>query len=149
MNSYWMFWIGRVRGARSASSICDFWKMTFRDLTAFFSFLLRENVVFFQIFLLRSIKAYLCANINFDSVDFSGRRPEEVISFFWRSVYKHFKPNSYNLFIINIILRNLLMIVYCFIFINSLFHQRPFLPLMLIKMQGPQPTGPLSWLCRE
>ena len=25
--------------------------------------------------------------INFDSVDFSGRRPEEVISFFWRSVY--------------------------------------------------------------
>ena len=31
---------------------------------------------------------YLCANmINFDSVDFSGRCPEEVISFFWRSVY--------------------------------------------------------------
>ena len=28
-------------------------------------------------------KAYLCANIiNFDSMDFSGRRPEEVISFF-------------------------------------------------------------------
>ena len=25
--------------------------------------------------------------INFDSVDISGRRPEEVISFFWRSVY--------------------------------------------------------------
>ena len=25
--------------------------------------------------------------INFDSVDFSERRPEEVISFFWRSVY--------------------------------------------------------------
>ena len=25
--------------------------------------------------------------INFDSVDFSGRHPEEVISFFWRSVY--------------------------------------------------------------
>ena len=34
---------------------------------------------------LRSIKAYLCANIiNFDAVDFSGRRPEDVIhvSFF-------------------------------------------------------------------
>ena len=46
--------------------------------------------VLVQIFLLRSIKAYLCANIiNFDAVDFSGRRPEEVISFFWRSVYKH------------------------------------------------------------
>ena len=25
--------------------------------------------------------------INFDGVDFSERRPEEVISFFWRSVY--------------------------------------------------------------
>ena len=37
----------------------------------------------FQIFLLRSIKAYLCPNIiNFDAVDFSERRPEEVISFF-------------------------------------------------------------------
>ena len=41
----------------------------------------------FQIFLLRSIKAYLCPNINFYGVDFSDRRPEEVISFFWRSVY--------------------------------------------------------------
>ena len=39
--------------------------------------------MFFQIFLLRIIKAYLCANIiNFDKVDFSGRRPEKVISFF-------------------------------------------------------------------
>ena len=52
-------------------------------LTAFFSCLLRKMLCFS-----RSIKAYLCANmINFDSVDFSGRRPEEVISFFWRSVY--------------------------------------------------------------
>ena len=56
--------------------------MTFRDLTAFFSFCCDKNLVFFQIFLLRSIKAYLCANIiNFDSADVSGRRPEEVISF--------------------------------------------------------------------
>ena len=61
--------------------------MTFRDLTAFFSFLTGENLVF-QIFLLRSIIAYLCPNIiNFDIVHFSERRPEEVISFFWRSVY--------------------------------------------------------------
>ena len=37
--------------------------------------------------ILRSIKAYLCPNIiNFDSVDFSERRPEEVIR---RSVYVH------------------------------------------------------------
>ena len=27
--------------------------------------------------------------INFDAVDFSERRSEEVISFFWRSVYKY------------------------------------------------------------
>ena len=27
--------------------------------------------------------------INSDAVDFSERRPEEVISFFWRSVYIH------------------------------------------------------------
>ena len=52
-----------------------------------FSFLKREYLVFL-IFLLRSIEAYLCPNIiNFDAVDFSERRPEEVISFFWRSVY--------------------------------------------------------------
>ena len=42
----------------------------------------------FQIFLLRSSKAYLCPNIiNFDRVNFSERRPEEAISFFWCSVY--------------------------------------------------------------
>ena len=27
--------------------------------------------------------------INFDAVEFSERRSEEVISFFWRSVYIH------------------------------------------------------------
>ena len=47
MNSYWMFWIGRLRGARSVSSFCNFRKITFRDLTAFISFLMRENLVFF------------------------------------------------------------------------------------------------------
>ena len=37
----------------------------------------------FLTFLLRSIKAYMCPNmITFDAVDFSERRPEEVISFF-------------------------------------------------------------------
>ena len=89
MNSYWMFWIGNVCGARSASSICDFLKMTFLTWFnhIFLLFAARKSCVF-QIFLLRSIKTYLCANIiNFDNVDFSGRRPEEVISFFWRSVY--------------------------------------------------------------
>ena len=37
----------------------------------------------FFIFLLRSIKAYLCTNmIHVDAVDFSERHPEGVISFF-------------------------------------------------------------------
>ena len=40
--------IGCPRGARSVSSFCDFRKMTFRDLTAFLSFLTRENIVFFR-----------------------------------------------------------------------------------------------------
>ena len=69
----------------------QFLRFSKHDLSWFnriFSFLMRENLVVFQIFLLRSIKAYLCPNIiNFDGVDFSGRRPEKVISFFWRSVY--------------------------------------------------------------
>ena len=56
----------------------------------FLLFETRKSFVF-QIFLLRSIKAYLCQNtIYFDCVDFSECRPEEVISFFWRSVY--FRP---------------------------------------------------------
>ena len=69
----------------------QFLRFSKNDLSWFnriFSFLMREKSCVFQIFLLRSIIAYLCPNIiKFDSVDFSGRRPEEVISFFWRSVY--------------------------------------------------------------
>ena len=39
--------------------------------------------MFFRYSYIRSIKAYLCQNIiNFDAVNFSERRPEEVISFF-------------------------------------------------------------------
>ena len=50
----------------------------------------------FLIFLSRSIKAYLCPSmINFDAVDFSERRPEEVISFFWRSVYYSLVPKYF------------------------------------------------------
>ena len=36
--------------AHSVSSFCDFQKITFRDLTEFFSFLSRENLVFFRYF---------------------------------------------------------------------------------------------------
>ena len=56
--------------------------MTFRDQTVFSPFEARIYCVFL-IFLLRSTKAYLCPNmIHFDAMDFSERRPEEVISFF-------------------------------------------------------------------
>ena len=48
MNSYWMFWIGCLRGARSVSSFCDFRKFTFWDFTAFFSFLTQWNLLFFR-----------------------------------------------------------------------------------------------------
>ena len=101
-----MFWIGRLRGPCSelgrwaVSAIFENYLLWFNRI--FLLFDERRSCVL-QIFLLRSIKAYLCPNINFDSVDFSERRPEEVISFFWRSVYinlisrklKHFIPHSW------------------------------------------------------
>ena len=66
--------------------------MTFRDLTTFSPFWIEKILCFLDI-LIKKYKAYLCPNIiNFDSVDFSERRPEEVISFFWRSVYMHLSP---------------------------------------------------------
>ena len=51
MNSYWMFWIGHVRGARSVSSFCDFRKMTFRDLTKFSPFWCEKILCFSDILL--------------------------------------------------------------------------------------------------
>ena len=93
MNSYWILWIGRLRRASSVSSFCDFRKWPFVIKPYFLLFEARISCVFL-IFLLRSIKAYLYPNIiNFDAVDFSECCPDEVISFFWRSVYK----NMYNL----------------------------------------------------
>ena len=64
------------------SIFCDFRKMTFVINPHFLLFDARKSDVF-QIFLLRSIETCLYPNIiNFDSVDFSECRPEEVISFF-------------------------------------------------------------------
>ena len=91
-----MFWIGRLRLSVELvqSSLGEqFLRFSKNDLSRFNRIFLlfeaRKSCVF-QIFLLRSIKAYLCPNIiNFDSVDFSERRPDKVISFFWRSVYEH------------------------------------------------------------
>ena len=88
MNSYWMFWIGGLPWRFSASSFCDFWKIT--DLQ-FHIFLLsdKSNPLIFQMCFIRRTIAYLCQNmINFDVVDFCERRFEEVTSFFWRSVYE-------------------------------------------------------------
>ena len=83
MISYWIFWIGCLRGARSevarwaVSAIFEKWPFVISP--HFLLFDTRKSSVY-QIFLLRSIKAYLCPNIiNFDRVDFSERRPEEVI----------------------------------------------------------------------
>ena len=77
MNSYWMFWIGGLSWRFSASSFCNFWKVTSCDFITFFL-------------------AYLCLNIiNFGEMDFSERRSEEVISFFWRSVYVLCSCNVY------------------------------------------------------
>ena len=52
MNSYWMFWIGRLRGARSVSSFCDFRRTTFCDLTAISAFW-REKSCVFQMLLIK------------------------------------------------------------------------------------------------
>ena len=64
--------------AHSVSSFSDF-------LFRFQIFLLFDTFkpLFFQMFLLRSIKAYLCPNtINFGRVDFTECRSEEVITLF-------------------------------------------------------------------
>ena len=52
MNSYWMIWIGCLRGACLVSSFCDFWNIIFCDCTTFFSSLTQSNLWFFHIFLL-------------------------------------------------------------------------------------------------
>ena len=105
MNSYWTFWIGCLSVELAQSSLGDeqFLRFSKNDLSWFNRIFLlfdkRKSGVF-EIFLLRSIKAYLCPNIiNFDIMDFSERRPEEVISFFWRSVYIGRELRSLNVYI--------------------------------------------------
>ena len=79
-----MFWIGRLRIELAQSSLGEQFQGFSKNALSWFNrifFLLdARNSCIFQIFLLRSIKAYLCPNIiNFDGVDFSERRPEEVM----------------------------------------------------------------------
>ena len=75
--------------ARKASNFCDFWKLTSWNFIAFISSLIEVHFCFFYMCLLRIHLPNLCPNMNhFDAVDFSECQAEEVISFFWRSVYK-------------------------------------------------------------
>ena len=112
MNSYWMFWIGGLSWRFSASSFCDFWKLTFCDLIAFFSFFGKIKPLIFQMCFIRRTIAYRCLNMNnSDTVDFSERRSEEAISFFWRSVYNvRTMDNNNNE------LQSIIMIIFQFLF---------------------------------
>ena len=77
--------------AREASNFCDFWKWTSCNFIAFISSLIEVNSRFFRcaLIILRINLPNLCPSMNhFDTtVDFSECHSEEVISFFWRSVY--------------------------------------------------------------
>ena len=88
MNSYWMFWIDCLSRWFSASSFCDFWKVTVCNFIAFSLLFGKSNLIIFQMCFIRRTIPFMCLNmINFDAVDFNESRCEEVISFFWRSVY--------------------------------------------------------------
>ena len=45
-NSYWMFWIGGLSWRFSASSFCDFWKVTFCDFISFSPYWQKESFNF-------------------------------------------------------------------------------------------------------
>ena len=105
INSYWMFSIGGLSWRFSGSHFSEHWKITFCDFIAFFSFLAKATFWFFQMCFTKRTIAYLCLNmINFDVVDFSERRSEEVISFFWRSVYLVLQCTAMNVIILSNIL---------------------------------------------
>ena len=90
MHSYWMFCIGGLSWRFSLSSFCEFWKITFCDSPHFppfpqeypFDF---SDVLHQEYFSLYVSKTLSMINSNFE--DFNERRSEEVISFFWCSVY--------------------------------------------------------------
>ena len=86
-----MFWIGRLRWARSELARWEFLRCLKNYLTWFNRIFLISNTrkyCVFQIFLLGIIQAHLCPNIiNFDALDFSERRPEEVMFLLTLSVY--------------------------------------------------------------
>ena len=74
--------------AREASRFCDFWKLTSCDFIAFISSLIEVNVCFLDVLRLNLHVPNLHPNmIQVDALDFREWHSEEVISFFWRSVY--------------------------------------------------------------
>ena len=53
------------------------------SISSYFSPFWQSNILIFQLCVIWRTVAYLCLNmINFDAVDISERRSEEVISFF-------------------------------------------------------------------
>ena len=80
--------------AREASGFCDFWKMTSCKFTLISSYLTQANIIFLKMCLVRSIIANLWPiKSHFNALDFNVCRSEEVLSFFWRSVY--YSPNCF------------------------------------------------------
>ena len=72
--------------ARDASSFCDFEKMN--AISPWFYSCLSLGKRNFCMCLAKSILANICPiMIHLDALDFNVCRSEEVISFFWRSVY--------------------------------------------------------------
>ena len=76
---------------QETGSFCDFFKVTSCNFTPFYFFASTKHC-FFEMCLVRSTVAKLCPNIHFDALDFSEYRCEEVIGFFWRSVYFPLTP---------------------------------------------------------
>ena len=114
--------------AREASSFCDLWKMTSCDFTLFYYFLTQSNICFFEMCLVRTTIANLCPiMIHFNALDFNECRSEEVISFFWRSVY--YFSNSPN------------QIMYCF------WYQLIFIQLQTLFLSSEHITPNFSLQC--
>ena len=95
--SFWMFWIGCMppwsnRQSSLGEQFLRFLKiyLSWYNRIIYFSPFWNKKILCFQVFLLRSIKAYLCQLkklIHFDIVGFVEHCPKEVTSFFSRSVY--------------------------------------------------------------
>ena len=82
--------------ARSVSSFCDFRKKLPFVIKPYCLLFEARIPCVFLIFLSRNIKAYLCPNmINFNAMDFSERRPEEVMFLLTLSVFTHYTHHTH------------------------------------------------------